>query len=159
MRLKQVLNLPDSIESHEHPFISQLKNVTSIRRNFFIATHVLFYNNKSKKYQKSRGNRGAMVIIPSGMKVFRSQNIEDSKNYMNIYYRLYYWRGTMPVPSSDFWYWRGTDAISAWILEQYWLDPYNDNSYRNSQPVLVWYLKVVLVQYYQPALAQYWLNP
>ena len=34
--------------------------------------YVLFYNNNSKKYYESKENRGAMVIIPSGLKIFRS---------------------------------------------------------------------------------------
>ena len=56
-------------------------------KKLFIVIYVLFYNN-SKKYQKSRENQGAMVIIPSGLEIFRSQNTKDSKNYMKLQYRL-----------------------------------------------------------------------
>ena len=41
---------------------------------------VLFYIDKSKKYQESRENWGAMVIIPSEMGIFLTQNTKDSKN-------------------------------------------------------------------------------
>ena len=34
----------------------------------------------------------------------------------NSQVEIYYWRGTMPVPSSDFWHLQGTGTISAWIL-------------------------------------------
>ena len=44
-----------------------------------IAIYILFYNHNSKKYQESRENRGAMVIIPIGLEIFRSQNTKDSK--------------------------------------------------------------------------------
>ena len=37
-------------------------------------------------------------------------------NFATSQVEIYYWRGTMPVPSPDFWYWQGTGAISAWIL-------------------------------------------
>ena len=30
---------------------------------------------------ESRENQGAMVIIPSGLEIFRSQNTKDLKNY------------------------------------------------------------------------------
>ena len=29
-----------------------------------------------------------MAIIPSGLEIFRSQNIKDSKNYMEPWYKL-----------------------------------------------------------------------
>ena len=46
----------------------------------FIGTYVLFYNNNSKKILGIKGeSRGAMVIIPSGLKIFRSQNTKDLK--------------------------------------------------------------------------------
>ena len=38
--------------------------------------------------EKSRENRGAMVIIPSRLEIFRSQNTKNSKNDMKIQYRL-----------------------------------------------------------------------
>ena len=47
-------------------------------------------SNKSRynfrKYYKSRENRGAMVIIPIGLEIFRIQNTNDSKNYMILNY-------------------------------------------------------------------------
>ena len=46
----------------------------------FYTIYVLFYDNNSEKYSDSRENRGAMVIIPSGVKIFRSQNTKYSKN-------------------------------------------------------------------------------
>ena len=49
-----------------------------------IAIYVLFYNNNSKKYQESRENQGAVVIIPSGLKTFRSQNITFEKLYETL---------------------------------------------------------------------------
>ena len=49
-----------------------------------MAIYVLFYNNNSKKYYKFRKNRGAMLIIPSGLDIFRSQNTKDSKNGMKL---------------------------------------------------------------------------
>ena len=51
----------------------------------FMAKYVLFYNNNFKKYQESRENRGTMVIIPSGLEIFRSQNTKDSKNDMKLW--------------------------------------------------------------------------
>ena len=33
-------------------------------------------------------NRSAMVLIPSGLEIFRSQNTKDSKNDMKHQYRL-----------------------------------------------------------------------
>ena len=45
---------------------------------------MFFYNNNSKKYQESRKNRGAMVIIPSELEIFHSQNTYDSKNDMKL---------------------------------------------------------------------------
>ena len=53
---------------------------------------------------------------------------------------IYYWRGTMPVPPSNLWYWHSTGYTP------------NDNSAGSWQSVLGWYLKAVLVQYYQPVL-------
>ena len=44
-----------------------------------IAIYVLVYNNNYKKYEESKENRGATVIIPSGLNVFRSQNTKDSR--------------------------------------------------------------------------------
>ena len=49
-----------------------------------IAIYVLFYNGNSKKYLGFRENRGAMVIIPSVLEIFRSQNTKDSKNDMKL---------------------------------------------------------------------------
>ena len=50
---------------------------------------MFFLNNDNpKKYYESKENRGAMVIIPSGLDIFRSQNTKDSKNYMKRQYRL-----------------------------------------------------------------------
>ena len=37
---------------------------------------------------ESRENLGAMVIIPNGLEIFRCHNTKDSKNYMNLQYRL-----------------------------------------------------------------------
>ena len=54
----------------------------------FIAIYVLFYNDDSKKYQESKENRGAMVIIPSKLEIFRSQNTKNSKNNMKRQYTL-----------------------------------------------------------------------
>ena len=43
--------------------------------------YVFFFNNDNlKKYLDSRENRDAIVIIPSGLEIFRSQNTKDSKN-------------------------------------------------------------------------------
>ena len=53
-----------------------------------IAIYVLFYNDSSKNIREFRGNRGAMVIIPSELKIFRSQNTKNPKNYMKFQYRL-----------------------------------------------------------------------
>ena len=71
-------------------------NFLSLQKLFFlhvcyteklvIAIYVLFYNDDSKKYQESRENRGAMVIIPSELEIFRSQNTKDSKNYIKLQY-------------------------------------------------------------------------
>ena len=55
------------------------------KENLCKAIYVLFYNDNSKKYWDFRENRGAIVIIiPSGLEIFRSQNIKDSKNYMKL---------------------------------------------------------------------------
>ena len=40
-------------------------NIDYYTEKLFIAKYVLFYNNNSKKYQESRENQSAMVIIPS----------------------------------------------------------------------------------------------
>ena len=37
-----------------------------------------------KKYLESRENRGAMVIIPSRLKIVRSKNAKESKNDMQL---------------------------------------------------------------------------
>ena len=37
-----------------------------------------------KNIKKFRENRDAMVIIPSGLEIFRSQNTKDSKNDMKF---------------------------------------------------------------------------
>ena len=50
----------------------------------FIAIYVLFYNDNFKKYKEFRENRGAMVINPSKLDIFRRQNTKDSKNYMKL---------------------------------------------------------------------------
>ena len=41
-----------------------------------------FIMGNSKKYQECSENRGSMAIILSGLEIFRSQNIKDSKNDM-----------------------------------------------------------------------------
>ena len=51
---------------------------------------------------------------------YANKNYQDarqpcSKNMISQV-EIYYWRGTMPVPSSDLWYWQGTGAILAWML-------------------------------------------
>ena len=46
-------------------------------------------NNNSKKCKESRENLGVMVIIPSGLEIFHSQNIKDSKNDVKLQYRLW----------------------------------------------------------------------
>ena len=51
---------------------------------FCITIYVLFHNDNSKKYYESRENQGVMVIIPSRLKIFRSQNVKDSKNDMKL---------------------------------------------------------------------------
>ena len=48
----------------------------------FRAINLLFYNDNYKKDQESRENRCAMVIIPSGLNIFYTQNIKHSKNDM-----------------------------------------------------------------------------
>ena len=37
---------------------------------------------------RNRKNQGAIVIIPSGLGIFHSQNTKDSKNHMKLQYRL-----------------------------------------------------------------------
>ena len=54
----------------------------------FIALNVFSYNYNFKKYQESRENRGAIVIIPSRLEIFHSQNTKDSKNHIKLQYRL-----------------------------------------------------------------------
>ena len=49
-----------------------------------MAIYVLFYNVNPKKYYESRENQDAMVIIPSGLKIVRSQNTKNSKNDMKL---------------------------------------------------------------------------
>ena len=51
---------------------------------FCIAKYVLFYNDNSNKYKESRENRGAMVIISSGLEIFRGQSTKDSKNELKL---------------------------------------------------------------------------
>ena len=46
--------------------------------------YVLFYNDNFKKYQESGESRGAMIIIPSRLEIFCSQNTKDSKNDMKL---------------------------------------------------------------------------
>ena len=53
-----------------------------------IAICVSFYNNNSKKYQESKENIDTMVIISSGLEIFRRQNTKDSKNDMELWYKL-----------------------------------------------------------------------
>ena len=53
---------------------------------------------------------------------------------------IYYWHGTMSVMTSDFWYWCSTSQTP------------DNNSTGSWKSVLGWYLKAVLVQYYQPVL-------
>ena len=65
-----------------------MKKNTKHTEKLFIAKYVLFYNDNSEKYQESRENRGAMVIITNGREIFRSQNTKHSKNDMKFQYRL-----------------------------------------------------------------------
>ena len=54
-----------------------------------IGVYFLFYDDNSKK-QESRENRGAMIIIPSELDIFRNQNTKDSKNYNKWNFSLDY---------------------------------------------------------------------
>ena len=47
-----------------------------------------FNNDNSKKYEESGENRSVLVIILSGLGIFRSQNTKDTKNDMKLQYRL-----------------------------------------------------------------------
>ena len=49
-----------------------------------IAIYILFYIDNSKKYEESRKNRDAMVVIPSGVEIFSKQNTRDSTNDMKL---------------------------------------------------------------------------
>ena len=54
-------------------FTNFFENHQSYTEETCIAIYVLFYNDNSKKYLEFMENRGAMVIIPSGLEIFRSR--------------------------------------------------------------------------------------
>ena len=60
-----------------------MKSRTLYEETFYSNIYFIFYD-KSTKYWKSRENRGMMVMIPSGLEIFRSQNSKDSKNDMKL---------------------------------------------------------------------------
>ena len=58
--------------------------ILSLKEKLFIAIYILFYNGNSEKCQESRENRGPILIIPSKLDIFRSQNTKDAKNDIKL---------------------------------------------------------------------------